>query len=259
MIVREFINEVSRGGVKPLAGIGVGTVKFIEEWCEKYKIRDYSIDKNLKINASYVSLNSKKLEALPPYIHFGTIKVFDCSDNNFDDLDKVLPDMVTNRLYCYGNIDKMTVQKLDAIRNYPLSTKLYLTSSSVEKRRPEYLKSIGTRTERKSHVISYPNERGMRYTWGYKTYMALKMVLSAGVNGVRRRDIVKYVWDLSHPSGEGGPSRGYWAGAFSDQNNGPFYKYLDKTYHDESNVPWYVVNSYGLKFIKDNKEIYERK
>ena len=61
----------------PIRDMGIGMISKIEKWLKEMNIKNYTINKNLTIDASgFIDLNRKLLDThkLPKYIQFNIIK-----------------------------------------------------------------------------------------------------------------------------------------------------------------------------------------
>jgi len=91
----------------PLKALGIGSIKFIKKWLEKYDITDYTINDDLSINVNgSVTLENKNLKELPEYIKFNNIDGwFDISNNMLTSL-RGCPKFVSTSFFCTENLLK---------------------------------------------------------------------------------------------------------------------------------------------------------
>ena len=100
-ILKESILSRSSHGVK---GFEVQRREMIEDWLNKYDIRNYTINDDFTIDVDgNVDILKKNLKEFPEYIQFGAVKgSFDCSRNNLTTLNGT-PKEVKEYFFCSFN------------------------------------------------------------------------------------------------------------------------------------------------------------
>ena len=83
-LVKESLNELNFERIKdPLGALGIGKRQLIRDWLDKYRITNYTINKDYTIDGDMIILEDIDLKQFPDYIQFGEIVNggFFCNDN----------------------------------------------------------------------------------------------------------------------------------------------------------------------------------
>jgi len=118
-LLREHINEKFTEDSDPIQDMNIGTIKLIIDWINlpnnKNHIKNYSIRKDLKIDADSVDISWDDMDIIPKYIHFGKItENFSCFFNEKSKLYQ-LPEYIGGILVIYTN-KKINFTKKDILK-----------------------------------------------------------------------------------------------------------------------------------------------
>lgn len=267
-IVKERIDEISRGNKDVLVSMNVGRYQMIKSWCENLRSHrisdDYTINDGM-ISAYTVDLSNMGLTSLPDYIKFDVVNYFFVDNNELATLDGILPRKVTTSLSTWGNKKYFKVSYIEKICD--VSGAIVKTSEGnydpdIAKKYRDRAKSYGKIQDRSSHLLgTYASTTGeasqgsgLRFSSGYKMYNLLKFVAKSSDAGRKWSELSKFVFLMSYPNRELDWTRGYWSVGITRLEN---EDYIEKT-ENEAGKKVYVITNKGLDYIENSKSLFEK-
>jgi hypothetical protein len=81
-LVKESLNELNFERIKdPLGALGIGKRQLIRDWLDKYRITNYTINKDYTIDGDMIILEDIDLKQFPDYIQFNEVTAWFSVEN----------------------------------------------------------------------------------------------------------------------------------------------------------------------------------